>query len=426
MASSIRQELHALFLWHPPALVPARKQSISTRPPGFYDKHLSDNLILRRVRLLPSLIEDLVKNVDSALAAASETLPPVEHLLPTMYREKEVQHMIKSVTDEKGVADFYDKTTIKFCLPVASTLSLHPKAQFSEWDTLLAWSQSRTSGYAIADGQLLFSPDDADDAIKVRRERMVKSMDEETRRIFELLRVKDEPVPVSSWEMKSLATGSEEVMTAVPKLGEFTWTKCADAECLKSLAHQRQRDRVALAVIGPDAKAPPWNLKACLLSRKTEGMLLIIPQDNFSSSTTGTSDHQQQITTQSDITSASSTLPQTSQGHVSLTDQKGKGKASFTGSASDWVIIDVPLPVPLLASEPPRRMTTRSATQPTVASPSMPPPPLLRTRGPASLKKGKGPATKRRKVDYETYRDRDDLTAQSLVQQVAYNIINFL
>jgi len=87
------------------------------------------------------------------------------------------------VTNEKGVADFYDKTTARFCTPVASTLALHPKAPFSKWRSLLVWFQSgSTTGYALADGQLGFiSPEDGSEAVKSKRALMVEAIEGETR-----------------------------------------------------------------------------------------------------------------------------------------------------------------------------------------------------------------------------------------------------
>ena len=265
--SEIRQELEALFSWNPPRLVPAplppgEKPSTSTRLPAFYDKHFSDDLILRRVKRLPSLVQDLAKNVDDATLAALDTLPPVDDFITAKHRKRDVANLRSVVTDEKGVADFYDKTTARFCTPVASTLALHPKASFSEWRSLLVWSQSgNTAGYAIADGLLGFiSGEDGSEDDKSHRALMVEAMEPQTRRLFGTLR--ESSSPVGTWEMKNAAAGSNEVMIAVPKLGDFTWTSCTDAECFKSSARDRQREIVALVVVGHDAEDPPWNLDA--------------------------------------------------------------------------------------------------------------------------------------------------------------------
>jgi hypothetical protein len=160
-----------------------KKLSASTRPPAFYDKHFSDQLVLRQVKHLPSLVPDLAANVDCALVAASKTLPPVDRFITARKRERDIWYLNPVVRDEKGVADFYHQTTARFCAHVASTLALHPKASTSEWRGLLEWTQSvSSSGYAIVDGELRIFPARSNDT---RREMIVGTMESETHRIFE-------------------------------------------------------------------------------------------------------------------------------------------------------------------------------------------------------------------------------------------------
>ena len=92
--SEIRQEIKALFSWNPPRLTPAplppnQKPSTSTRPPPYYDKHLSAKLILREIKHLPSLVQDLADNVDAAVIAASETLPSPKGFITAEQRDVE-------------------------------------------------------------------------------------------------------------------------------------------------------------------------------------------------------------------------------------------------------------------------------------------------------------------------------------------------
>ena len=76
----VLNEIHALYDWNPPALIPEeKKRSTSTpsHPPASFEKHFRDKYILKRVQRLPSLVDDLAKNVDTTLNAASITLPPL-------------------------------------------------------------------------------------------------------------------------------------------------------------------------------------------------------------------------------------------------------------------------------------------------------------------------------------------------------------
>lgn len=123
--------------------------------PPFTINIFSDLLVLRYVKWLPTLVQDLGANVDRALVAASKALPPVDGFFTAKDRERGVRRVEKAITDEKGVANFYDKTTATFCTPLASTLALHPNASIAIWMGLLVWTQSvSSSGYAIMDGEL--------------------------------------------------------------------------------------------------------------------------------------------------------------------------------------------------------------------------------------------------------------------------------
>jgi len=125
----------------------------------------------------------------------------------------------KNIKDEKGVANFYDKTTGMFCTQLASTLALHPKASTSNWRPLLEWTQSvSSSGYAIMGGELRIIAAASDDEA-VAHEMIVQTMESETRRIFDEIR--DSRDPFATWEIKSPFAGPLEVMLVVPNLGIF-------------------------------------------------------------------------------------------------------------------------------------------------------------------------------------------------------------
>jgi hypothetical protein len=264
--SEIRQEIEALFSWNPPRLTPAplpsnQKPSTSTRPPAYYDKHISDKLILREVKHHPSLVQDLASNVDAAVVAASETLPPLKGFLTAEHRDIAMGNLDTIVTNEKAVADFYDATTAKFCSPLASTLALHPNAPFSQWRSLVRWTQSGArSSYATMDGLLRFIGKGDNERLEAERVAIADTMESETRRIFEELR--ERLTPSGTWEMKSTSAGPLEVMTSVPQMGQFVWTHCDEA-CATTKRRRKENGKVARTVMGPDARDPPWKLKVC-------------------------------------------------------------------------------------------------------------------------------------------------------------------
>jgi hypothetical protein len=274
--TSIHDEIQALFSWNPPALKPVtltgKKTSTksTSSPPAFYDKHLVGPLALRCVKRLPSLVQDLAANVDRALQAASETLPPVDGFYTAKDTERAVRNTNKNIKDEQGVANFYSKTTGMFCTPLASTLALHPKASASNWRTLLEWTQSvSSSGYAIMDGELGILAAASDDEDAAHEMILVETMESETRRIFNEIR--DSLDPFATWEIKSPFAGPLEVMLAVPNLGNFSWMSCTYPECLTDKKHINELKKTESIKMGVDALAPPWNVNVSLFPPKTMG-----------------------------------------------------------------------------------------------------------------------------------------------------------
>ena len=272
--TGILDEIQALFNWNPPILFPGIKMSTAARPPSFFDKHFDDKYTLKKVQRLPSLVDDLAKNVDTALSAALNTLPPLKGFFTAEQREFILDNVEYEARNESAVANFYDATTNKFCSPVASTLAIHPNVPFSKWHSLVTWTQSvSSSGYAIMDGQLsLFKKFRLEK--KRHMDRIFNSIDSELDRdIFEEMRVANQPF--ATWEMMSLSAGSPEVMTAIPNLGNFNWVKCSDCDMTKK-NHRTESDNIKLLDLGPDARTRPWRLPVCSYSLNHERIVLII------------------------------------------------------------------------------------------------------------------------------------------------------
>jgi hypothetical protein len=71
------RELEALFKSNPPRLEDASKSKHS-RLPSFYDKHLRENVILKQVKMLPSLQQAIAGVVDRTLSSILQRLPPAK------------------------------------------------------------------------------------------------------------------------------------------------------------------------------------------------------------------------------------------------------------------------------------------------------------------------------------------------------------
>ncbi|KAM6503004.1 hypothetical protein JOM56_002981 [Amanita muscaria] len=255
--SKVLDEIEALFCWNPPFLIlgdiPNKKPSTTTRKPAFFDMHLSSKLVLKRVVRLPSLVQDLAKNADKALNAASNTLPPLGGFVTAVERARDRYVIEEVVTDEKGVVNFYEKTTAKYCSPLASKLALHPSSSSSGWRSLLNWTPSVPfSADAIMDGQLCFIEGGTKEKA-AQRAAILESMEGRNRLFLEEKR----RTPLATWEIKSLTAGGVEVMSAILNLGKFFWTFCNDT-CASIPKHQEEIEKVRRVRVGPDAQAPPW------------------------------------------------------------------------------------------------------------------------------------------------------------------------
>jgi hypothetical protein len=177
----------------------------STAARQFYDKDFSPDLVVKKVVPLPSLVQDLAKNVDKALDAALGALPPVNFVdfITAQQRAGDMYRIPRTVTNEKAVGDFYDKTTARYCSSVASMLALHPS--FPRWRSLLYWTQSPApSGDAIMDGQLCFIAN-TDDELETELKAVLNVADSKVRAVIEEAR--ESMASLATWEMKSVPDG---------------------------------------------------------------------------------------------------------------------------------------------------------------------------------------------------------------------------
>ena len=248
------------------SLTARRNQSRNTRVAAFYDKHLADHLILKHVRRLDSLVGSLVGTVDKAIKEAyiKGPLPPTDGSgsLTTQGQIKARTLDIRTkVLREDGVAEYYNNLTANFCLPVASTLALHPS--YHEWRSRLTWTKEpNKAGYAIADGVLHPTPSPSDDEVEAVEiyKSILEHFDPEIRIIWDELgrRYKD----LAIWEMKSLTVGDFEVMNSILesalKKGPFIWKRCK-GNCGRPDHKTIQASRDTQPH-GFDALRPPWTL----------------------------------------------------------------------------------------------------------------------------------------------------------------------
>jgi hypothetical protein len=238
------------------------RMNTGTRPASFYDKHLADKLILKHVKVLDTLVVDLAGTVDKAIKDAYQKdiqLPLEQGMLWTRgHIKSQTKYAEADFLREDGVAEHYKDLTASFCLPVASTLALHPSS--SEWASLLRWTKEVSMAkFAIADGALKLVKHSTH-----RNREAWDFVDNDKRALLAELPIRYPDIAI--WEMKSLTVGDERVMGEIWRMGlssrTFVWKVCKKGFCEHREADLMRMVGTLAKAPGVDALSPPWSLPA--------------------------------------------------------------------------------------------------------------------------------------------------------------------
>lgn len=205
----------------------------SSRKAAFYDKHLASHLILERVVYLDELVSVMASTVDKAIEDAVTKHPLPQHsglLLSAGIIKRQVRSADWTKYHELGIAEAYIKHTVTYCLPIASTLAIHPSSE--EWDQVLVWTVDGKIGrWAIADGVLRMSPNVSQNHHPAQE--LLKNEDDGKKALLKQLASRSTTLAV--WEMKGLTVGTARVMDEIVEMGlthvKFPWTTCTARVC---------------------------------------------------------------------------------------------------------------------------------------------------------------------------------------------------
>jgi hypothetical protein len=253
----------------PTELIPTRTKtstrglSRNTRAPSFYDLHLAKHLRLKFLRSMRSLAASMAATVDNSIKkifGSGRQLPADSELLLTRKQlVGRTRDAIKLLEDESGVLENYNNLTASFCLPVASTLALHPS--YPQWCSRLTWTaahRSELGRHAIADGVLQITPTAESLTSEPEESAIFDYLEPDIKAVLSVL----EQRTLATWEMKSLTVGDFKVMNAIyekARCGEsFEWTKCK-GNCGRR-SHVNMHATEEQIPRGVDALHPPWTL----------------------------------------------------------------------------------------------------------------------------------------------------------------------
>ncbi|KAJ7162374.1 hypothetical protein C8R46DRAFT_1194052, partial [Mycena filopes] len=253
--------VETFFQWKPPKYeaAPDHTPSKATRPPAPWDMHLDDELILKKIKFLPSLQNSFRLIAERALQRRAEDIPPCDlRHFPTEQVIAMAFDRMTPIREEADLTRRYESTTGSFCAMVAATL----ECKHDKWDTgFLEWtvSPSKRHGHGIADGFLRMAarlPTTTRLDTSTKRFSKLKLLAENVARYFPDLAV---------WEFKSLkvigARGLQGVIDLAAAYGRddcdnFPWVRCPSKEsCWHTHRSSRGGPLRTGAPTGPDVDA---------------------------------------------------------------------------------------------------------------------------------------------------------------------------
>ncbi|KAJ7052685.1 hypothetical protein C8F01DRAFT_1261472 [Mycena amicta] len=163
-ANKLREDLDYLLAWNPHRLEPAKTPLRPTVPPhAFYNKHIDDRLVLRRVLPLSSLVQDIADFAQehvaySALANADCNELPTEGFRDCLYKRPDEP----PVTGPETVADEYSRSVGHICGGLATKIPVSNAAKVDGYHPLARGAQPDETPTGVDDTSRLFFFQDDD------------------------------------------------------------------------------------------------------------------------------------------------------------------------------------------------------------------------------------------------------------------------
>lgn len=258
LPSLFERELDGFLKWTPETIIAdeAHITSDDTRPPVAYDLHLHEDLVLKEIKHLPTLLTDLAQVADVHVASYKKAVP---HAVlgtdfPTYHTRS--RYRPDRVVAEASLVTIYENTTAQWCSLVASSLIFNQP--FQKDIQLFKWTDTTPHSKAIADGFLNLHH------ANIKDPQITSSLSKASKAAINVL-VDWQLEGLMIWEFKSLVAADLDKMKAIGELtGPFKWKRCGDGSGYTCGAGQhgtKEGTRVKTGrKTGPDAKATPWNL----------------------------------------------------------------------------------------------------------------------------------------------------------------------
>ncbi|KAJ7065562.1 hypothetical protein C8F01DRAFT_1366523 [Mycena amicta] len=278
--NKLREDLDYVLAWNPRRLEPAEAPPRPTLPPhAFYNKHIDDRLVLRRVLPLASLVQNIAdfaqEHVDySALANANC------NELPTRAFRRHLNARPSSaepVTGPETVADQYSKSVGHICGGLA-TKFLGPS--LPEWEGIIIWTrraQPDQTPTGVDDTSRLFFFQD--DEGKLRLFGDYSLLEEHWLQDFE--RVAAFAPKIGAWIFLSLSAESEALLRDLDRIT----TQPNFAYGFSKTIYPGPASSISSSPLPRDASAVPWTFLP-LTTEVTDSTYPLAPRRSLRSKAT--------------------------------------------------------------------------------------------------------------------------------------------
>jgi hypothetical protein len=236
MSEDILQELEYLFDWNPPTLHLAaagrashkRPEDEYVRQAAFYDTHLAPHLVCKRLVYVKDLHRKLCRIVDTKIQEAQDRgvtfqPPTAVGFMDKVLREDAVYTNGNPIRGRRSLVGYYSYVTSRCCLPVASSLALHPET----WERVIAWNdEPQCDALGSYAGSLHLIGWD-----KIEAHLCTEGMDPDM--LDQLKKIATRYEDLATWEITSLSIEDTNAMLGVLPMavasdeGGFTWRSCS-------------------------------------------------------------------------------------------------------------------------------------------------------------------------------------------------------
>lgn len=151
------EELHRMFNYKPPRLIPHSESSLSPllSPLSFYDKHIDKSLTLKHVRVSSDLLLEVPDTVTAAFDSMKQQgIRPFFNGFARVVIRQADRVRFEPICDAEFLADLLGKTTVEYCRSAACTMFVSPRN--SVWASLLMWTKSNRGKEARASGTVKY------------------------------------------------------------------------------------------------------------------------------------------------------------------------------------------------------------------------------------------------------------------------------